>query len=265
MAEHAGAEKCRVAILSIATGYDGAATIIPRVHGLYRTDALPMRPISCHLARMDHPAPLAPVLDQCRDTAPEWTPLYDQFVARLRDGAVASTAPRVGDAFPDFALPDERGRFRSLTTVAAGRPLVLSFNRGAWCPYCRGELSAWGERAAALERARGRFATVTGEVGGRAGRLRDLVGPNAAILCDIDHGLALSIGLAFRCDADLQRAYLACGLDLADIYGGPGWIMPVPATFVIDRDLTVRYAFVDPDFRLRAEPDDVLDIVGSLA
>jgi peroxiredoxin len=211
-----------------------------------------------------HP-PLAEVLNICRETTPEWTPVYDAFVAKLRSVAVAATAPKVGDTFADFALPDERGRYRSLTDVVADRPLVLSFNRGGWCPYCRSELSAWGERMSDLVAAGGHFATITGEVGGRAGRLHELVGPDAAILCDVDHGLALSMGLAFRCDVDLQRRYRDCGLDLADIYGSEGWILPVPATFVIDRHLTVRFAFTDPDFRLRAEPDEVLAVVASLS
>ncbi len=213
---------------------------------------------------MTHAPSLSALLDDCRATTHEWTPVYDTFVAKLREGSVAATAPRVGDPFADFALPDERGRYRSLAEIVSEGPVVLSFNRGGWCPFCRSELSAWGERSEALLAAGGKFVTITGEVGGRAGRLHDLIGPGATILCDIDHGLALSVGLAFRCEEDLQRRYRACGLDLADIYGGQGWIMPVPATFVIDRELTVRYAFVNPDFRVRAEPDHVIEHIASL-
>lgn len=236
-----------------------------RGHRLHADDALPFDALNLHLWFMTTPPPLADLLDNCRETTPEWTPVYDAFVAKLRSVSVASAAPKVGDRLPDFALPDERGRYRSLVDVVGERPLVLSFNRGGWCPYCRSELSAWGERMPDLVMAGGRFATITGEAGGRAVRLHELVGPDAAILCDIDHGLALSLGLAFRCDVDLQRRYRDCGLDLADIYGSEGWILPVPATFVIDRDLIVRFAFTDPDFRLRAEPDEVLDVIRSFA
>lgn len=213
---------------------------------------------------MKHVPALSDLLDECRETTPEWTPVYDAFVAKLRSGAVAESAPKRGDVFPDFAIPDAHGRYRSLAELVTDGPIVLSFNRGGWCPFCRGELSAWGERVEALAAAGGRFVTITGEVGGRAEGLHDLIGPDATILCDIDHGLALSVGLAFRCDADLQQRYRACGLDLADIYGGPSWILPVPATFVIDRDQSVRFAFADPDFRIRAEPDDVIAAIADL-
>ena len=213
---------------------------------------------------MEHLPQLTELLAECREATPEWTPIYDAFVAKLRSGAVAANAPKVGELFPDFAVPDAQGRYRSLAELVAAGPIVLSFNRGGWCPFCRGELSAWGERVEQLADAGGRFVTITGEVGGRAEKLRELVGPGATILCDIDHGLALSVGLAFHCEADLQRRYRACGLDLADIYGGAGWILPVPATFVIDRTQTVRFAFADPDFRLRAEPDEVIAVLAAL-
>lgn len=207
---------------------------------------------------------LSAVLDDCRETTREWTPVYDAFVAKLHQNEVAANAPHVGDEFPDFALPDERGRYRSLDAIVADGPIVLSFNRGGWCPFCRGELSAWGERIEALRQANGRLVTVTGEVGGRAGQLHDPVGSDATILCDVDHGLALSLGLAFRCDEDMRHRYLACGLDLSQIYGGDGWFLPVPATFVIDTDRTVHFAFAEPDFRIRAEPDDVIDVIRAL-
>lgn len=234
---------------------------------VYETDssnALPFYAPNFHLPLMKNTPALSELLDECRDSTPEWTPVHDAFVAKLRRGAVAENAPKVGERFLDFAIPDALGRYRSLTELVSDGPIVLSFNRGGWCPFCHGELSAWGERVDALAAAGGRFVTITGEVGGRAERLRDLIGPDASILCDIDHGLALSVGLAFHCDADLQQRYRACGLDLADIYGGPGWILPVPATFVIDREQTVRFAFADPDFRVRAEPDDVIAVVAGL-
>ena len=235
-----------------------------RVHRFHTNHALSFGDRLIHLGVMEHGPSLASVLDECRDATHEWTPLYDAFVAQLRAGQVASSAPKPGELFPDFALPDEKGRYRSLSALATAAPVVLSFNRGGWCPFCRGELNAWGERTAELQAVGGRFVTITGEVGGRAERLHDLIGPDATILCDVDHGLALSVGLAFRCSDEMRRRYRARGLDLADIYGGEGWILPVPATFVVERNLTVRYAFVDPDFRNRAEPDEIIAQVAGL-
>jgi peroxiredoxin len=211
-----------------------------------------------------HHAPLAPILAECSDATPEWTPVYDAFVAGLRASRVGAAAPAPGETFPGFALPDERGRFRTLDGLLADGPLVLSFNRGGWCPYCRSELSAWGGRMDELQAAGGRFVAISGEVGGRASRLHEHVGDVATVLCDVDHGLALLLGLAFHCGGDLQKRYLDCGLDLADLYGTGGWLLPVPATFVVARDGLVAWRFADPDFRMRAEPDDVIAAVRAL-
>lgn len=207
---------------------------------------------------MDFNPAIPPAIIACGDLTPNWTPLYDSFVAKLRASGVGATAPKIGDVFPNFALPDHRGRYRSLTSLLEDGPIVLSFNRGGWCPYCRAELQSWREQAGALRARSGRFVSVAGETGGRAEQMQGWLGDDAEVLVDVDHGLALSLGLAFRCEAELQARYLACGLNLAEIYGNGGWLLPVPATFVIDEDRRIQFAFIDPDFRRRAAPWDVI-------
>lgn len=186
-----------------------------------------------------------------------WTAAYDDLIAHLRRQNVGASAPKPGDRFPDFALPGLGGRMRTLADLVADGAIVLTFNRGSWCSFCRGELDAWGARARQLAGKGLRLVSVSPETGGRSELLRNLVGPQAELLCDVDQGVALSAGLTFRCSDELQRRYLDCGLDLADIYGGGGWLLPIPATFLIDRSAIVRYAFTDPDFRVRAEPDAI--------
>ncbi|MFA4938847.1 peroxiredoxin-like family protein [Brevundimonas sp.] len=193
-----------------------------------------------------------------------WEPVYDAFVKRLVALDVGASAPRIGDPFPDFSLPDPRGVHRSLGDLVSEGPLVLSFNRGGWCPYCSHELAAWGEEASVLKAAGGRLVVVSGELGERASALKGMTGDDAVVLCDVDHGVALASGLAFHLSADLNALYLKAGLDLATIYGSGGTFLPIPATFVIDQDRVIRYAFVDPDFRYRASPHDVVRFLGAM-
>jgi peroxiredoxin len=196
--------------------------------------------------------------------APEWQPLYDSFVEGLRTLGIGQTAPRVGDEFPDFALPDARGRYRSLSDLLKAGPVVLSFNRGEWCPYCRTELEAWHCALPELDVAHGRFVAVTGEIGGRASSLGMILGAGADVLCDVDHAVAMATGLAFFLGRPMLNRYREIGLDLATLYGSDSGFVPVPATFVIDTDRTVAFAFVDVDFRLRAEPGAVVAAVATL-
>lgn len=208
---------------------------------------------------------LAEALAQCRVESASWDPTYAVFLDRLQSLNVGATAPKVGDRFPDFALPSSKGARVVLSDLIAEGPLVLSFNRGGWCPYCRLELAAWAGRVNELGALGGRFVAVTGEVGGLAEDMRRTLQLDADVLCDIDHGLALELGLAFYLGDDLRQMYLDRGLNLSEVYGTDSWFLPIPATFVLDTQGIVRFAYSDPDFRARAEPGDVLAIVSALA
>lgn len=198
-------------------------------------------------------APAAPAFD--------WNALFDGFVGRLRQSGAGLDAPKLYDRFEPFALPDSRGRYVDIADRLAEGPVVLSFMRGGFCPYCRGELQAWHEAIPRLEAVGGHFVAVSGEIGGRAEETRCGLAPNAEMLCDVDHGLALSLGLAHPMGAELHASYRAHGLDLADIYGDSGMLLPIPASFVIDSGGIVRYAFVEPDFRVRPDPAVVIAVV----
>jgi peroxiredoxin len=203
-------------------------------------------------------------LSRCAEDAPEWQELYDDFTSRLNTLAVGQQAPHIGSAFPAVALPNHRGQYRSINQLHDDGPLVVSFNRGSWCPYCVHELESWRDSLSALHAAGGKLVIIAGEVSGRGDALADMFSDRVEILCDVEHGAALGLGLAFHAGDELLRRYLECGLDLSDIYGTQSGILPIPATFVIDRNGIVRFAFVEPDFRIRAEPTDVIAAVKAL-
>ncbi|MGD0809053.1 MAG: peroxiredoxin-like family protein [Acidimicrobiales bacterium] len=165
----------------------------------------------------------------------------------------------VGDRAPGFTLPDALGRPVSLSELLARGPVVVTFYRGEWCPYCNIQLRA-------LQAVLPNF--------GELGASLVAISPQAA-----DHSLSLTEKheLAFPVLSDLGqeviRAYrvqfvLAGDLedlqvnvwhnDPADHNADHSRSLPVPATFVIDRDGTVRYASVSADWRVRAEPTEIL-------
>lgn len=210
------------------------------------------------MAPMNPFRPLAAAIAEARRTRQQWEPAYDAMVNALRASGAGSTAPAVGSTMPAFALPDSEGRWTSLDDLLAEGTLVLSVQRGGWCPYCRAEMAAWRTAAPLLGSLGARLAVVTPETGGRAAALAEQVGPDSRILCDVDHGVAMALGLTVPLPADLSRRYRASGLDLDRLTGGAGGFVPIPATFAIAPDGRVLFAHVDPDFRHRAEPDDVI-------
>lgn len=206
--------------------------------------------------------PIAPALQAETNRLHAYAAAYEALVAGLVKAGAGRRAPRVGQRFPGFALPDAQGRFHTLAgLLAEGRPLVISFHRGLWCPWCRVESAGWGDAAADLAAAGARMVTISAEVGGGAAALAARAG--ALALVDVDLGLCLALGLVISIPAALADRYRAGGDDLAALLGGSGRLLPIPATFLVDADGVVRFAFVDPDFRRRAEPAAVLAALGS--
>lgn len=193
-----------------------------------------------------------------------WEAPTNALVAQLRARKAGSIAPRLNEPFPDFMLPDTQGRHISLADLIGSGPIVLSFLRGRWCPYCVQELTDWHDAMPRLEAQGGRFIAVSAETGGLADSFRHEIAPGAQMLCDVDHGLAMLLGLAFPIGDDLHRRYAEAGLNLAAIFGNSGRILPITATYVIDGNGKVRYAFADPDFRVRADPAVVIAVVEAL-
>lgn len=193
-----------------------------------------------------------------------WDDITNRFVAQLRGLRIGANAPQVHDRFPDFVLPNSHGRHVALSDLLGQGPVVLSFMRGRWCPYCEQELMSWHDAIPQLEAVGGQFVGVSGEVGGLAEEFRCEIAPEAAMLCDVDHGLATGLGLAFPVSEEFHQRYVEAGIDLAAIFGNAGRILPIAATYVIDAAGFVRLAFVDPDFRVRADPAEVIAVVESL-
>jgi peroxiredoxin len=193
-----------------------------------------------------------------------WDAISDRLIARLRERNVGATAPKTNEPFPDFTLPNSKGVYVELQELLGRGPLVLSFMRGRWCPYCEKELLSWHDAIPQLESMGGHFVGVSAEVGGLAESFRCDIAPEADMLCDVDHGLAMALGLTFPVDEEFHQRYVDAGIDLAAIFGNAGRILPITATYVIDGDGIVRYAFDDPDFRVRADPAVVIAVVEAL-
>lgn len=195
---------------------------------------------------------------------PVWKARYDGLVRHLKDTGVGQGALTVGDVCPEFTLANAEGRLVNSADLIAQGPLVLSFYRGKWCPYCRIELDALKDATPEIAAAGGLLVAVTAEDKGgalAAKRDRDL---DFEILCDLENGLSLAFGLLFRVPPDFRDNYREVGVEFPVIYGNESWFLPVPATYVVGRDGIIKHAYVNPDFRERLEPGEILAVLGDL-
>lgn len=191
-------------------------------------------------------------------SAPEVALAYDRLVARLVKSGAGTNAPIPGDIMPPFALPDDTGRLVSLNELIAGGPLILSLNRGHWCGFCRLELTHLAEHQAEVESLGARVASITPDRRPYTARLKSEHGLRFPVLSDIDNSYALSLGLLVWLGPEIRDILLTRGRDLSRFQGNEGWLVPIPATFVIGQSGRVLARFIDSDFRRRMTMEEIL-------
>lgn len=196
------------------------------------------------------------VAEAVRKGSPRFADAVDMLVARLEGAGLGRTAPRLGEEMPPFMLPDQNGRLVRLADLLASGPAVISFHRGHWCPYCQLTASALAKVQDRIGRTH--MIAITPETRSYNARLIERTGIGYRVLTDPDSGYALSINLAFWLDdgfADLMRSV---GQDLSAYQSRGAWVLPVPATFVVNGQGEVVGRHVDPDYRRRIEIDDLI-------
>jgi peroxiredoxin len=190
--------------------------------------------------------------------APALALAYEAFITRLRAAEAGEGAPKVGEALPPFLLPDQESSLVSSEELIASGPLVVSFNRGHWCSFCKLELLALADLDARVRAAGATLVSITPERAQFARTLRSQTGLGWPVLTDVDLAYTLSLGLAVPVGEELGMALLEADVDLALYQGSSAWFLPIPATFAIGPNGKIAARHVDPDFRNRMEPEAIL-------
>jgi len=182
----------------------------------------------------------------------------DDATATLVDSGRADAGLAVGDAMPDFTLPDHTGNDVSLSSLLARGPVVVSFYRGGWCPYCSLELRALQTRLEEITAAGATLVAISPQTPDDSLSTAEKLELRFPVLSDVGNVVADKLGLVFTIPEPLREVYQGFGIDLPAANGDHSFRLPIPATYVLGRDGTVLWRHVDPDYTRRAEPDDVL-------
>ena len=192
---------------------------------------------------------------------PHQADAVSRLVVRLTSHHAGGLAPAVGERLPGFVLPDENGRVTRLSDLLAAGPLVVSLQRGHWCPYCR--LSSIGVAAAQKEifGLGGGIVAIVPEHAKFSRMMKEAAGARFPFLTDAANGYALSLNLAIWVGLEMEEILGEAGIDLPRYQGNQAWMLPIPATFVLNRQGVIVARHVDPDHRVRMEVDDIVDAV----
>jgi len=172
---------------------------------------------------------------------------------------LADKATNKGSNFPSFHLPNADSKTRALTDFLANGPLVISFYRGAWCPYCNLEINALQKRLPDITAAGAQLVAISPQLPDKSIDQISSSHLGFEVLSDIGNKLAKKCGLVFALPESLRPIYEAWQLDIPGHNGDDSFELPMPATYIIDSDGVIRYAFVDMDYTKRLEPDIIIE------
>lgn len=170
----------------------------------------------------------------------------------------------IGDQVPDFKLPDATGKVVSITEELAKGPVILSFYRGGWCPYCNLELKAYQSEVDSIKDAGATLIAISPETPDASLSTIEKHDLEFIVLSDDSNKVAEQFDLVFKMPDYLIEIYKSSGLDVAGRNGNDDWELPKPATFVIDQTGKIIFAEVDSDYTNRVEPSKVIDIVKNI-
>jgi peroxiredoxin len=186
-------------------------------------------------------------------------PIMERATAELIASGAASKAMKVGDKAPLFTLKDPDGNPVSSADLLAKGPLVLTFYRGVWCPYCNMELQALQAFLPTLQEFGANLIAISPQIAANSRKSVRTNGLEFPILIDTHNDVAQAFGLRFALPDYLVELYKNLRNDLPTFNDDPSWTLPMPARYVIGRDGVIRYAEVNPDYTQRPEPEAMLD------
>ncbi|HEX8589790.1 peroxiredoxin-like family protein [Pseudomonas sp.] len=192
---------------------------------------------------------------------PEVHVVMKRATAELVATGQADRALKVGDRAPVFILDDPDGNPVSSTDLLAKGPLVLSFYRGVWCPYCNMELQALEEALPAFRGLGANLVAISPQIKANSRKSVRQNKLSFPILSDVKGDVSAQFGLRFNLPDYLIDLYKGFGNNLPVFNDDPSWTLPMPARFVIGQDGIILYAEVNPDYTQRPDPTELLPVL----
>lgn len=183
---------------------------------------------------------------------------------KLAHKEIEKTALKVGDKIPYFELENSIGEKINSDDLLSNGPLVISFYRGKWCPFCNLELQAYQEILPEIKSLGAQLVAISPELPDNSLSLTEKYSLKFQILSDIENKVAHRFGLAYYVEKELQETFKNLGIDLVSTQGNNNYELPVTATYVVNSNGNIILSYVNSDFTKRLEPSEVLEALNKL-
>lgn len=184
--------------------------------------------------------------------------IHAQAVAELKARHLAASIVPVGANAPAFELPDHNGKSVSSTDLLAKGRLVLCFIRGRWCPFCVGQMEAMNLMLPQIQNGGATLVAISPQTVKQSFFMHDQHKLRFPLLADAGNKVARQFGLTYRVPPPQEAVYRRAFVNLPFTNGDDSWELPIPATYILDRDGKVLYMSANEDYTERPEPSDIL-------
>lgn len=190
--------------------------------------------------------------------------LFAGQIDQARKFRIPELGLSVGASAPNFSLPDATGATVELNHLVANGPVVLTFYRGGWCPYCNIQLRAYQGILNELKKLGASLVAVSPETPDNSLDTRQREELEFHVLSDNGNVVAKQFGLVFPVSTEVRLLFEGWDINLENHNGIEGGEIPVPATYIIDEAATIIFGKPDVDYRTRVEPKEILRALSSL-
>lgn len=183
---------------------------------------------------------------------------------KLMASDFGSNALIVGESIPNFSLPNATGEQLEIGKILENGPVVLSFYRGGWCPFCNLEFKALTDALPEIQSFNASLIGISPETPEMAQQTISKHNLPFEVLSDVGNQVIKQFGLLSIVYEEMRPLYLQWGLDVPAHNGDDSWEIPIPATYVVDQQSVIRAAYVNKDYTQRMEPTDIIDALKTL-
>jgi peroxiredoxin len=184
--------------------------------------------------------------------------VHARVIAQLRAQERAANSSAVGSKAPEFTLPDHNDEpVSSVDLLSRGR-LVVCFFRGRWDPFCCGQLEAMNRILPGIEQAGAAMVGISPQTVKQSFFMADQHRLRFPLLSDAGNQVARRFGLVYRVPDEQQAIYRRAFVNLPFTNGEESWELPIPATYILDRDSIVLYTSANEDYTERPEPSEIV-------
>lgn len=176
----------------------------------------------------------------------------------LSKSGLVESAPKSGDILKVFTLPNQNGENVSLASLLSKGPVIVTFYRGGWCPYCNLELKAYQEQLESIKAAGASLVAITPELPDQSLSTSEKNNLAFQVLSDVNAVYAKELNLVFTLPDELKPIYSQFGIPIEEHNGEGQFDLPLAATFIVNSNGKIVYDFVTSDYTERAEPSDVV-------